>query len=90
MNNKYTGLSTAYSIFNILKFVLPVVVLILSYMISEPYWETRIDRSGYAIAINLFGLVFAFIAWLSIIIYQDIIKLFVQLGKDVNEIKKKK
>jgi len=40
--------------------------------------------------IILGGLFLAFLSWLFTVIYKDVILLFVQMGKDISEIKNKK
>ena len=87
MKNKYKGLSTAYSIFNILQYVNPALVMIFTFITAVPYFEVN---SGYAIGIILGGSFLAFLSWLFTVIYKDVILLFVQMGKDINEIKNKK
>ena len=39
MKNKQKGLSTAYSIFNILQYVNPALVMIFTFITAAPYWE---------------------------------------------------
>jgi hypothetical protein len=94
MKNKYKGLSTAYSIFNILQYVNPALIMIFTFIAGSDYW--RMYTRGYDDAILWwFGIILggsflAFLSWLFTVIYKDVILLFVQMGKDINEIKNKK
>ena len=95
MNNKYKGLSTAYSIFNILQYVNPALIMILTFIAGSDSW--RIYTKGYNddallwwLGIILSGLFLAFLSWLFTVIYKEVILLFVQMGKDISEIKNKK
>ena len=95
MKNKYKGLSTAYSIFNILQYVNPALIMILTFIAGSDYW--RIYTNGYNddallwwFGIILGGSFLAFLSWLFTVIYKDVILLFVQMGKDINEMKNKK
>ena len=95
MKNKYKGLSTAYSIFNILQYVNPALIMILTFIAGSDYW--RIYTKGYNddallwwLGIILGGSFLAFLSWLFTVIYKDVILLFVQMGKDINEMKNKK
>ena len=96
MKNKYKGLSTAYSIFNILQYVNPALVMIFTFITAAPYWEmanSYYAQDGAMLAwfgVILGGLFLAFLSWLFTVIYKDVILLFVQMGKDINEIKNKK
>ena len=87
MNHKYKGLATAYSIFNILQYVNPALVMIFTFITAAGYWEYDTE---IWFAIILVGLILAFLSWLFTVIYKDVILLFVQMGKDINEIKNKK
>ena len=86
---KYPGLSMAYSIFNFLKIVNPILIMIITlfFINTSLSWEYNF---GLSFTTLLIGAFFAFIAWIFTAIYQDIILLFVQMGKDVSEIKNKK
>ena len=93
--SKFVGLSYAYGIFNILQYVNPILVMILTFMSAAPYWE--IANSRYAddgawlvwFGMILVGAFFAFLSWLFTVIYKDVILLFVQMGKDVSKMQKK-
>jgi hypothetical protein len=89
MRNKYQGLTIAYSMFNYLKIINPVLIIIFTiFFINNSYgWEYN---PGLSFGILIIGAFFAFLAWLFTVIYQYIILLFVQMGKDINEMKNKK
>ena len=93
--SKFVGLSYAYGIFNILQYVNPVLVMILTFITAAPTWS--VATSGYGgdgamfmwFGQILVGAFFAFLAWLFTVIYKDVILLFVQMGKDVSKMQKK-
>lgn len=93
--SKFVGLSYAYGIFNILQYVNPVLVMILTFITAAPYWELATSRYAEGgefliwFGMILVGAFFAFLAWLFTVIYKDVILLFVQMGKDVSRIQKK-
>ena len=95
MNNKYKGLSTAYSIFNILQYVNPALIMIFTFITAAPYWELAFGYEQDGAMLAWFGRILggsflAFLSWLFTVIYKDVILLFVQMGKDISEIKNKK
>ena len=96
VSEKYIGLSTAYSIFNILQYVNPALIMIFTFITAAPYWELANSyRGGDGAMLAWFGIILggsflAFLSWLFTVIYKDVILLFVQMGKDISEIKNKK
>lgn len=89
MKNKYQGLSTAYKIFKVLQYLNPILIIIVAIFVASPFWDVN-DAFFIWFGIILAGTFLAFFSWLFVVIYKDIILLFVQMGKDVNEIKQKK